>query len=110
MKKAYNVTFRWSAESNTYCSNIAIAEDIEDIKVHYAEHEIISISEANNSDIDEANRKGKPIIEVEHKKYFVANDKGDIAGHDLDYASAENCLAIMVEADPNEGWEILAHD
>lgn len=39
--------------------------------------------------------------------YFVANDNGDIAGHDLDYATAEQCLAEMQRQEPDAGWEIL---
>jgi hypothetical protein len=41
------------------------------------------------------------------KVYFVANDNGDVAGHDMDLATAEQCLAEMQRKEPDAGWEIL---
>lgn len=42
--------------------------------------------------------------------YFVANDNGEIAGHDMDCITAQQCLAEMLEKEPNAGWEILCTD
>lgn len=44
---------------------------------------------------------------MEKRIYFVANDNGEIAGHDLSLASAEDVLKEMQEREPNAGWEIL---
>lgn len=41
------------------------------------------------------------------KKFFVANDNGVIAGHDLDYATATICLEEAEKENPGEGWEII---
>lgn len=61
MKAYYNVTFKWS--DSVYCSNIACAENELAIREHYKKYEILSITGANGSDINEAIRKGKPIVE-----------------------------------------------
>lgn len=45
---------------------------------------------------------------MEKRIYFVANDNGDLAGHDLDYATAEQVLAEAERTNPGEGWEILS--
>lgn len=47
---------------------------------------------------------------MEKRIYFVANDNGDVAGHDLDLATAEQCLAEMLKKEPNVGWEILSSE
>lgn len=60
----FNITFKYS--ESTYCSNIALAVSVEDVKAHYSNYEIISISEATASDIAEAQRKGKPFVECPH--------------------------------------------
>lgn len=46
------------------------------------------------------------------KTYFVANNNGDILGHDLDLAAAEQCLSAALKDDPNneQEWEILSDD
>lgn len=44
---------------------------------------------------------------MEKRTYFVANDDGVIAGHDLDIATAETVLAEAERENPGEGWEIL---
>lgn len=42
-------------------------------------------------------------------KYFVANDNGDVAGHDLDLDHAEQVLDAMLTEDAENaaGWEII---
>lgn len=61
MKKYYNITFKWY-DTNTYCSNIAYAETEEDVKESYSKYEIIAISEAKDYDVEDAKRRGKPIV------------------------------------------------
>lgn len=61
MKAFYNVTYKWS--ESVYCSNIAHAENELAVKEHYKKYQILSITGASGSDINEAIRKGKPIIE-----------------------------------------------
>ena len=38
------------------------------------------------------------------------NNNGEIAGHDLSLASAEDVLKEMQEREPNAGWEILSNE
>ena len=44
------------------------------------------------------------------KTYFVANDKGEVAGHDIDILTAEDCLRVLTEEEPEAGWEIFDSD
>lgn len=44
---------------------------------------------------------------MDNRTYFVANDDGVIAGHDLDLATAEIVLEEAERENPGEGWEIL---
>lgn len=65
MKKHYfNVTFRWSEDSNTFCSNLAHAENEEEVSKHYAKHAQVFISKASQYDVDEAKKRHKPIVEL----------------------------------------------
>lgn len=61
MKAYWNVTFKYS--ESTYCSNIAKADDELAVRNHYSKYEIVAITGASGSDINEAIRKGKPIVE-----------------------------------------------
>lgn len=63
MKKYFTVSFKYS--ENVYCSNLAHAETAEAVNAHYSEYEWVDIREATDSDINEATRKGKPIVEIE---------------------------------------------
>ena len=61
----YRITFE---KNGVYQANMAIAENIEDVK-RYCEEKgknIIAINEANESEMNEAKRKGMPIITIEH--------------------------------------------
>lgn len=66
MERFYNVSFKWSENSCTYCSNIAKAESLEDVKAHYSKYSEVTVTEATESDTREAERKGKPIVTCEH--------------------------------------------
>ena len=44
------------------------------------------------------------------KTFYVMNDYGEIAGHDLDYNTAVDVLAAMLEETPDDGWEIIDAD
>lgn len=65
MKKTYRVSFE---KNGVYQANNAIAETIEDIRRHYEDQgkNIIAIEEATAGQIEEANRKGMPIVTIEH--------------------------------------------
>jgi len=41
------------------------------------------------------------------KTWFVCNDSGDVAGHDLSKERAEEIAVQMREKQPNDGWEAL---
>ena len=61
MKKYFNVSFQYS--ESVYCANIAHAESAEAVEAHYsAKYEWCKVSAA---DVEEAQRKGKPIVEIE---------------------------------------------
>lgn len=57
---AYNITFQYS--ETTYCSNIALGTEAQ-IRQHYSNYEIVSISEASEYDLQDAQRRGKPVID-----------------------------------------------
>ena len=44
------------------------------------------------------------------KTYFVANDNGDVAGHDMNILTAEDCLSIHIKEEPEAGWELFDSD
>ena len=60
----YKVSFQYS--EYVYCTNIAIAENIQDVENHYKSRAWYHIEEATESDIKEAEKKGMPIIIIEH--------------------------------------------
>ena len=58
----FNVTFKWY-DTDTYCSNIARAETADDVAAHYgSKYSWYSISPATENDVNDAKRRGKPII------------------------------------------------
>lgn len=64
--KAYRVSFQYS--ESTYCTNIARAEAVEDVEKYYSKYEWVSIKEAYEWDVEEAERKGMPVITIEHEE------------------------------------------
>ena len=44
------------------------------------------------------------------KNWYVANDKGDLAGHDMDEYSAKNLEKDLREDEPKANWEALCED
>lgn len=57
----YNVSFRWY-DTGTYCTNIASAASEADVIAHYAGREIVSITPASDYDVQDARRRGKPVV------------------------------------------------
>jgi len=47
---------------------------------------------------------------MNNKKWFVANDNGEISGHDMDEASAKANAEIMNEKYPDENWEAIPEE
>ena len=43
-------------------------------------------------------------------QWFVANDNGDIIGHDMGEAKAKALAAEMQEEEPDAGWEAMNGD
>lgn len=65
--KLYNVTFKWY-DTDTYCANLAKAESEDDVKAYYGNKygsEPI-ISEAPAYALEDAERRGKPVVTVPH--------------------------------------------
>lgn len=74
MKKYFNVSFQYS--ENVYCANIAHAESAEAVEAHYSKkYEWCKVSEATAADVEEAQRRGKPIIEIESDKKTKTKQK-----------------------------------
>ncbi len=74
MKKYFNVSFQYS--DGVFCANIAHAESAEAVEKHYSEkYEWCKVSEATAADVEEAQRKGKPIVEIETPKKTKAAQK-----------------------------------
>lgn len=65
----YSITFRWY-DTNTYCSNIVIAANEDAARKHYENEgkEVVGISPASEYDVEDAKRRGKPVITVEDTK------------------------------------------
>ena len=63
MKKYFKVTFEYA--EGIYCTNLAHAETAEDVEREYSKYPWQSVKEAQPWDVEEANMKGMPIIEVE---------------------------------------------
>lgn len=50
------------------------------------------------------------VNKMDEKKWFVANDDGDVIGHDMSEAKAKALAAEMQEKEPEAGWEALNGD
>ena len=42
--------------------------------------------------------------------WFVANDNGDVIGHDMEETKAKALAEQMQEKEPDAGWEALSDD
>ena len=82
----YKVSFQHS--ENIYCSNIAIAETIQDVENHYNKYNWYNIDEATEYDIKEAERKGMPIITIDHKEEKEENQEGEKMANTYNYFEA----------------------
>lgn len=59
----YNVTFKWS--DGVYCSNVVVTDKGEEaIRDHYEEYENVWVTEGREYDLQDAKRRGKPIIKI----------------------------------------------
>lgn len=74
MKKYFNVSFQYS--ENVFCANIAHAESAEAVEAYYSKkYEWCKVSEATAADVEEAQRRGKPIIKIESTKKAETKQK-----------------------------------
>lgn len=63
MKQYFNVSFQYSED--VYCANIAHAESPADAEAYYSsKYPWVSVSPAADYEVEEARRRGKPIVEV----------------------------------------------
>ena len=58
----FTVSFKYS--ETTYCSNVAIADSAEAVKAYYNKYEEVYVSDGTQADVDEAEKKGKPIVKI----------------------------------------------
>lgn len=73
MKQYFNVSFQYS--ESVYCANIAHAETVADVEAHYSKYAWVSVSPAADYEVEEARRRGKPIVEVDPQP--VEEPKGE---------------------------------
>ena len=64
MTNYYMVSYH--AGNGIYCTNLATAENVEDIRRAYADHEQVTINPAKDYEIESAKRRGMPIVECQH--------------------------------------------
>lgn len=64
MKKYFCVTFKWSDDDDVYCENLCHAENEEAVKEKYSEYPWYTAREARPYEVEEAKRRGMPIIEA----------------------------------------------
>ncbi len=62
-KKYYKVTYQHG--ESVYCSNIAHAESVEAVEAHYSKYNWCSVSECEAWELESAQRRGMPIVEIE---------------------------------------------
>ena len=62
-KQAYKVTFRWY-DSDTFCTNICIAESEDSARAEYSKYKDVTLVKASESQVELAKKKGMPIVEV----------------------------------------------
>lgn len=89
MQNIYKVTFKHS--DSVYCSNIARAENENDVRAHYSKYEWIDVKPGTDSDLYAAERKGMPIVNCEH----------------IEQAPAEQAPADPAPAEPAEMIETV---
>lgn len=73
MKQYFNVTFQYS--ESVYCANIAHAETVADVEAHYSKYAWVSVSPAADYEVEEARRRGKPIVEVDPQPVEEAKEE-----------------------------------
>lgn len=73
MKQYFNVTFQYS--ESVYCANIAHAETAADVEAHYSKYAWVSVSPAADYEVEEARRRGKPIVEVDPQPVEEAKEE-----------------------------------
>ena len=47
-------------------------------------------------------------MKKEDRSWFVANDRGQIAGHDLTKEKAQDLAEKLKEKEPSVGWEAMS--
>lgn len=101
--KYYNVTFKYS--DSVYCANIAKAETKADVLAHYnAKYTSVSVSEASDWDVRNAQERGKPVIACPHVEERPSTE---ITQEDLDEAVSET-IAQAAEDEDEETVEKAA--
>lgn len=73
MKQYFNVSFQYS--ESVYCANIAHAETVADVEAHYSKYAWVSVSPAADYEVEEARRRGKPIVEVDPQPVEEAKEE-----------------------------------
>lgn len=73
MKQYFNVSFQYS--ESVYCANIAHAETVADVEAHYSKYAWVSVSPAADYEVEEARRRGKPIVEVDPQPVEEVNEE-----------------------------------
>lgn len=62
----YKVTFKHS--ENVFCTNIAIADNVEAVNDHYSKYSWVNVRECAEWEVEEGKAKGMPIVTIETKE------------------------------------------
>lgn len=75
MKQYFKVSFQYS--ETVFCTNIAHAETVQDVEKHYNKYEWSNVAPATDAEVDEARRKGMPVVEIESTPETEAETEND---------------------------------
>lgn len=64
MKNWYMVSFEYA--EGIFCTNLAAAESVEDVRAEYAKYSNVTVNEAQPYEIESAKRRGMPVTECPH--------------------------------------------
>ena len=87
MKKYYKVSFQYS--ESVYCANIAHAETAADVEAYYSKYAWYSVKKAAAYEVEEATRKGMPIIEIEPVKVEEEQEENTMKENIIDQIKKE---------------------
>lgn len=104
--QTYLVNFKWY-KSEVYCANLVKSNDKETIDRYYSHHEIIGIKEASESDVEIANEKGMPVVNLlsYDERALLRAEKIGVCEYEV-----KNNLMIYLSYYGREGFYKVVHN